>query len=247
MEFKEDNGKLYVIEDEEIVLHVGKWKKHERFCGGRVVEKKFHDFSKFLKRFSREFKKVYPEHSLILNFEQKINYESNSSDYIILDRIFMSIKLGNLFEEPEENFVPLRFEKLESYANEIYEAIPWYDKLLMGVKNPYELNEFFEEVDRGNYGYVLKELSFQLENPFRGFIFTLEENDSGILIGDVVVLPEFRRQGLGTKLIKKVLYTAQKKGYKEAFLFVTDDNFAKRLYRKVGFEEIDVTSLLIIR
>ncbi|MBT1247871.1 GNAT family N-acetyltransferase [Thermosipho sp. 1244] len=108
-----------------------------------------------------------------------------------------------LLKKTAINAGQLKYDDLIKNINRIYEATPWYDKLLMGVKNINDMIKFYDEIIKGNYGTVLTELSFELENPFRGFILTLKESNSAIFIANLVVLPEYRKQGLGTLLVKK--------------------------------------------
>lgn len=51
----------------------------------------------------------------------------------------------------------------------------------------------------------------------------------------VSLLPEFRRYGIGTKLIKKMFEVLQKNGYQQTSLSVQTDNPAVRLYQRLGY------------
>jgi ribosomal protein S18 acetylase RimI-like enzyme len=54
------------------------------------------------------------------------------------------------------------------------------------------------------------------------------------------VLPAYRKQGVGRKLIAQLLDRAREEGYPEMILYVHPANVgARRLYDAVGFEEID--------
>ncbi len=50
---------------------------------------------------------------------------------------------------------------------------------------------------------------------------------------------EYRGMGIGTELMKKMLEKLRNNGYKRASLAVQKENYAVKMYRKVGFEEID--------
>jgi ribosomal protein S18 acetylase RimI-like enzyme len=59
-----------------------------------------------------------------------------------------------------------------------------------------------------------------------------------MVIDSVFVDPEYRRQGVGTRLIDKAIGIAIDKGLDCIELLVNPDNeFAKRLYEKVGFKK----------
>ncbi len=55
-------------------------------------------------------------------------------------------------------------------------------------------------------------------------------------IHDVAVRPEARGYGVGTKLLETVTEEAKKMGCSKITLEVREDNPARRLYEKVGFE-----------
>jgi len=59
-----------------------------------------------------------------------------------------------------------------------------------------------------------------------------------LLIANVAVLPEFRRQGIGRILTEQGIASAHKQGVDEVWLQVRDDNPpAEHLYRELGFIE----------
>ncbi len=55
----------------------------------------------------------------------------------------------------------------------------------------------------------------------------------------ISLFEEYRNQGIGTKLMNKMINHLQKSGYKHTSLSVQKENYAVKLYRKVGFEIID--------
>jgi Acetyltransferases len=52
---------------------------------------------------------------------------------------------------------------------------------------------------------------------------------------------EYRRQGIGTTLMQKMLDLLAEKGYKKTSLAVQKDNYAVKMYKKVGFKIISET------
>lgn len=50
---------------------------------------------------------------------------------------------------------------------------------------------------------------------------------------------EYRGHGIGTELMRQMLLLLRDKGYKRASLAVQKENYAVRMYKKVGFEIID--------
>jgi len=57
-------------------------------------------------------------------------------------------------------------------------------------------------------------------------------------IYELYVLPTFRGQGLSKVLIEKSLKVLQQRGYTEVQLNVYKGNFAKEIYKKLGFSEL---------
>ena len=49
----------------------------------------------------------------------------------------------------------------------------------------------------------------------------------------------YRNYGIGTELMKTMLSELKKRGYEKASLAVQKENYAVRMYKKVGFEVID--------
>ncbi|MCI6401704.1 MAG: GNAT family N-acetyltransferase [Candidatus Fimivicinus sp.] len=54
----------------------------------------------------------------------------------------------------------------------------------------------------------------------------------------ISLYPDFRGNGIGTELVKQMLRVLQRKGYKKASLAVQKDNYALRMYQKIGFKII---------
>lgn len=55
----------------------------------------------------------------------------------------------------------------------------------------------------------------------------------------VALYKDFRRQGIGTALMEEMLVLLRKRGYKKASLSVQKEDYAYRLYLKVGFSIVD--------
>ena len=81
---------------------------------------------------------------------------------------------------------------------------------------------------------------------FNGWIFYLERvEEKELLIDKLAVSREMRGKGIGTLLIKSIIEFAASNGYKLVKLEVTDTNKrAKKLYKKMGFKEVNVQKIL---
>ena len=55
----------------------------------------------------------------------------------------------------------------------------------------------------------------------------------------VSILKQYRNRGIGTELMKRMRAALKERGYKQASLAVQKENYAVKMYRKVGFEIID--------
>lgn len=107
----------------------------------------------------------------------------------------------------------------------------------------------------------LEHISFSLPWPERSFRFELTDNPTsrcwvaevdrrvvGMVVGwlfvdeihiaTIATHPDFRRQGIGRKLLSHTLIHAMQEGARSSFLEVRESNLAaQEMYRKFGFEE----------
>jgi len=54
----------------------------------------------------------------------------------------------------------------------------------------------------------------------------------------ISVTKEFRRKGIGMNLMSKMIYFLKQKGYSQASLSVQKNNYAVKMYQKIGFSII---------
>ena len=52
----------------------------------------------------------------------------------------------------------------------------------------------------------------------------------------IAVFPSYRKQGIGTRLIRKIIHDLRERGYDQLSLSVDKINYAVKMYRKLGFE-----------
>lgn len=55
----------------------------------------------------------------------------------------------------------------------------------------------------------------------------------------ISLLKEYRNHGIGTELMKTMLHELRDCGYKQSSLAVQKQNYAVRIYKKVGFQIVD--------
>ena len=83
-----------------------------------------------------------------------------------------------------------------------------------------------------------------VDNQIVGAVWTRIMNDYGHVDNDtpsfaVSLYKDYRSQGIGTKLMKKMLSLLKIQGYKKASLAVQKANYALSMYEKVGFHTVD--------
>ena len=82
-----------------------------------------------------------------------------------------------------------------------------------------------------------KSCHVELVIGFLEISFVLEQCD----IVNFEIKEEFRAKGIGTRFLKYAIFDIKSKGIKEIFLEVRKSNLAAiKLYKKMGFDEIDV-------
>ena len=90
-------------------------------------------------------------------------------------------------------------------------------------------------------------LVVECDNKIVGACWTKIMNDYGHIDNEtpsfaISLFEEYRGQGIGTKLMVQMLELLKKKGYKQASLAVQKENYAAKMYKKVGFKIVDENS-----
>lgn len=100
-------------------------------------------------------------------------------------------------------------------------------------------NQYWEDLICEKTGYIL--IAFQEEKPAgMAIVEKMEEQEAHL--EDLLVWPDFRKQGIGELLVKEAKNFASKKGYKKMSLNVLSNNeSAKHLYKKQGFKEVKIS------
>ncbi|MBQ9674098.1 MAG: GNAT family N-acetyltransferase [Ruminococcus sp.] len=84
----------------------------------------------------------------------------------------------------------------------------------------------------------------EVENKIVGAVWVRNINGYGSVDNDTVefaisVFDEYQKMGIGTALMNKMLEYLNKLNYSKASLAVQKENYAVRMYQKVGFEIVD--------
>ena len=142
------------------------------------------------------------------------------------------------------NIRELKEDEHKILDNFLYEAIfipKGTKKPPRGIINNEELQVYVK--DFGNYkddNCIVAELN----NKIIGACWTRIMNDYGHIDDDtpsfaISLYEEYRGNGIGTKLMETMLKLLGEKGYRKTSLAVQKNNYAVKLYKKVGFRIID--------
>lgn len=104
----------------------------------------------------------------------------------------------------------------------LYQSVGWINY----VNNPKML--------RNAYANSLKILGAYESEKLVGIIRTVGYGSSIVYIQDIVVLPEYQRQGIGRTLLKEILERYQ--NVYQKILFTDNTERTIRFYKSVGFE-----------
>ena len=96
---------------------------------------------------------------------------------------------------------------------------------------PWSLAAFTDTVEKDNYRYIVAEEEGEILG-YCGFIYVLDEAE----IPNVCVKEAARQQGVGTKIMQRLLEDAKQLGITVLYLEVRKSNTAaRRLYESLGF------------
>lgn len=84
----------------------------------------------------------------------------------------------------------------------------------------------------------------ECDSKIVGAVWVRIMNDYGHISNDmpslaISLLPEYRGKGIGTVLMQSILKTVSEQGYKGISLSVQKQNYAAKMYKKLGFKTIE--------
>ena len=141
----------------------------------------------------------------------------------------------------------LRKEEIELLKDFLYEAI----FIPEGVEPPDrsiieqpELSIYYDDFGSGNADNCIVA---EDNGKVIGAVWTRIMNDYGHVDNEtpsfaISLYKEYRGQGIGTELMRKMISLLKEQGYKKASLAVQKANYAVKMYKKVGFKIIDENS-----
>ena len=164
---------------------------------------------------------------------------------LLMENGFRCVDIEDLFDINSGVIIrKLGIEEISLLKDFLYEAI----FIPEGVQPPArdiversELRVYYEGFGSGPADHCL---AAEVDGRVVGAVWTRIMNDYGH-VGDgipsfaISLLPEYRGQGIGTRLMREMLSLLKEKGYRQASLAVQKANYAVRMYKNVGFEIID--------
>ncbi len=140
------------------------------------------------------------------------------------------MEIQNVSESDVKEFIEVyrkAYKGLEEYAYTTTKSIKSYFRWLLKR----DRDGFYKAVIKGEpIGFIACDTNWK--SPF-------EEVEVGE-IHEVIVLPRYRRSGVGRELIEKCIEYSRKKGRKICELWVGEKNEeAKKFYKELGFKELE--------
>jgi len=115
-----------------------------------------------------------------------------------------------------------------------------------GIPEEYVRMAFSEErvLKAADSGKSTFYLALENRGKILGFAQTVESGDEATELDRIVVFPESTRQGLGTRLLDRIVKDLTRKGYRRLVVNAgKDETHAKRFYEKNGFRQVGETSM----
>ena len=138
----------------------------------------------------------------------------------MIDRFaLMQYKLRQAIEEDLEICNRIHTENMKGYVKKVY---PWNDSLFRHNFNPQE------------YQII------EVEQQFAGF-YKLIVSTAEIYIAEIQIESQYQNRGIGTSLIKSMINQAQLQN-KRLWLKVVRGNPAEKLYQRLGFVTLEISS-----
>ena len=108
------------------------------------------------------------------------------------------------------------------------------------VERP-ELRLYYEDFGSGSADHCLVA---EADGDVVGVVWTRIMDDYGHVNDEtpsfaISLVPKYRGQGIGTRLMRDMLALLKERGFKQASLAVQKANYAVRMYKNVGFEIVD--------
>ncbi|SFL28034.1 GNAT family N-acetyltransferase [Proteiniphilum acetatigenes] len=141
----------------------------------------------------------------------------------------------------------IRKNEIGKLEDMLYEAIYQTDELNpipRSVLNIPEINVYIKDFGKLSHDYCLvadldgKIIGAVWVRVISGAVKGYGHIDDKTPEFALSLFKEYRNKGIGTELMKKMIEHLREKGYKQTSLSVQKENYAVKLYKKLGFEII---------
>ena len=161
---------------------------------------------------------------------------------LLMEHGFRCLDVEDLVEIHEGIVIrKLQPEEVELLKDFLYEAIFIPEGVSPPARDIVELPElrlYYEGFGNAPADHCL---AAETDGHVVGAVWTRIMNDYGHVDDEtpsfaISLLPEYRRQGIGTRMMRGMLALLKEQGYRQASLAVQKANYAVRMYKNVGFE-----------
>ncbi len=182
------------------------------------------------------FKQVYLDHKLIVNYRERMALWLHKDYYYKEEPCPIDLQFYFMTDDYKDITA-----KMSHAAHQISQDYP----MNLEMRDLDKRIALEHRAFSGHYGPILQEgslLAFHNNQPI-AYCLSVGVKCWGMeqmpWIFDIVVQPGFDGQGVGRELLKKALNLLTEKDFTLVGLAVTKNNYAKRLYEKLGFEPVD--------
>lgn len=126
----------------------------------------------------------------------------------------------------------------------LYEAIFIPDGMKAPLKSVIELPELQVYISDFGKHFHDQAMVAEMEGEVVGAVWVRIMNDYGHIDEEtpsfsISLYKEYRGKGIGTALMKSMIASLKERGYKKASLSVQKENYAVKMYQKLGFQIVD--------
>ena len=176
---------------------------------------------------------VFSEENRNFDHIKKDKVESMKSNRIIEKRIRLGRSVKNLELKPYKNGKQDEIKFIYNLKKEVYHK---YIEEIYGEWNEENQKKLFERFMKENSKNI--ELIY-LKDELVGFYNGKDKDNNTFEIGNICVKPEYQNKGIGTAVLKEILFEHKEQNIKLQ-VFKINEN-AIKLYEKMGFEKTDET------
>lgn len=178
--------------------------------------------------------------------EKEYNSEKIGKQMLEMKEKLQNEHISHMLSDKQKKYVirSLRKDETELLKDFLYEAIFIPDGAEAPEKNIVEKPELRVYTDDFGSRESDNCLVADFGGKVVGAVWTRIMNDYGHVDDDtpsfaISLYKEYRKQGIGTQLMVKMLELLRRQGYEKASLSVQKANYAVKMYKNVGFKTVD--------